>query len=385
MTTHRKQLIDLQAERCPERALLVGVKDPHEREEHFEAVLAELGRLADTAGLVISGTVTQRLHETNRATLIGKGKVEEIQNLIQQIPLMDPEGRGVDVIIIGRDLSPGHQRNLERILKRRVLDRTELILDIFAQHAVTRDGKIQVELAQLRYLKPRLVGRGVELSRLGGGIGTRGPGETKLEVDRRKIDQRIYQLRKELEKCKRVGQIQRERRLDRSVISAAMVGYTNAGKSTLLNRLTKSTVDAKDQLFCTLDTTTRRLFLAEGPRLLLSDTVGFIENLPEPLLAAFRATLAVVEEADVLIHVLDASSDEAERHIEAVTTVLKELGADKKPMLTVLNKRDKVENELTLKILQRACDPALPFSATHDSDTTPLLEALKELAARGWE
>lgn len=359
--------------------MLVGLREPRESTVHFEATMDEVRRLADTARLRTVETITQPLRTARASTLVGSGKVIEIKERIQM--------GGVDVVIVARDLSPLHQRNLELALERRVIDRTELILDIFAQHAVSRDGKIQVELAQLRYLKPRLIGRGVELSRLGGGIGTRGPGETQLEVDRRRLDRRIHQLTKEWEKCRAVGKNQRRRRQSRGVINAALVGYTNAGKSTLLNRLTKSDVQAEDQLFCTLDTTTRRLFLSGGPRLLLSDTVGFIEELPAPLLAAFRATLAVVEEADILIHVMDVSAPDVERPLVAVMDILRDLEVADRPILTILNKRDRVENDLTIRRLQRLCPPAVPFSATKDTDTAPLLEAITDLAAQSgkWE
>jgi len=368
-----------------ERALLVTVRFPYQRDCEHDAVKEEMMRLAETAGLATVHTISQNLREPNAVTLIGKGKVEEIAEHIRQAPEIDAGRRGeknraIDIVVFGCDLSPVHQRNLEKILGRRVIDRSELILDIFAQHAVTRDGKIQVELAQLQYLKPRLTGRGVELSRLGGGIGTRGPGETKLEVDRRKIGDRISKLKSEYEKCRAVGRVQRRARQRGGALSAALVGYTNAGKSTILNRLTKSRVEAKDLLFCTLDTTTRRLHLPNGERILMSDTVGFIENLPPPLLGAFRATLAEVEEADVLLHVLDASNENAERHIEAVTEALKDLNALEKPMLTILNKRDAVENHFELRHLERICAPAIPFSALHDKDLTPFFDALMQMA-----
>ncbi|MBD3267789.1 GTPase HflX [bacterium] len=365
-----------------ERALLVTVIRP-QHNGNMQAYEDEMKQLAQTAGLEIIETVSQSLQQPNAKTLIGKGKVQQITDIIRAAPEIDPHrrhNRSIDIILFGSDLSPVQQRNLEKMFGRRVIDRTELILDIFAQHAVTRDGKIQVELAQLQYLKPRLVGRGLELSRLGGGIGTRGPGETKLEVDRRKIDSRIRRLKDEYKKCRSVGKVQRRARKRNGLLNVALVGYTNAGKSTFLNRLTKSKVSAENQLFCTLDTTTRRLFLPDGTRLLLSDTVGFIENLPELLLGAFRATLAEVEEADALIHVLDASSEDAERQIEAVMGILKELQADHKPMLTLLNKSDKVEDEIHLRRLQRLCAPSVPFSAIYDKDLNQLFAELKKLA-----
>lgn len=345
----------------------------------------EMMQLARTAGLDTVYTVSQNLRQPNSATLIGKGKVEEVAQIIQAAPEIDVGRRGqknesIDIVLFSCDLSPVHQRNLEKALGRRVIDRSELILDIFAQHAVTRDGKIQVELAQLQYLKPRLTGRGTELSRLGGGIGTRGPGETKLEVDLRKIDGRIRKLKSEYEKCRAVGRVQRRNRKRGGVINIALVGYTNAGKSTVQNRMTKAQVEAENLLFSTLDTTTRRLFLPDGTRVLLSDTVGFIENLPEMLLGAFRATLAEVEEADALIHVLDASSPDAERHIDATVGILKDLNSLDKPMLTILNKSDRVEDIARFRSLQNLCTPSIAFSALHDRDPRVIFDAMMNLA-----
>jgi GTP-binding protein HflX len=364
------------------RALLITVQKPNQLLPQAMAIEEEMKRLAKTAGLQTVETVFQNIRTPNSITLIGKGKVKEIADMIEAAPDIDAHDRdngSIDIILFGSDLSPVQQRNLEKLTGRRVIDRSELILDIFAQHAITRDGKIQVELAQLQYLKPRLVGRGKELSKLGGGIGTRGPGETKLEVDRRRIDSRIRRLKEEYKKCRAVGKVQRQARQREGVISVALVGYTNAGKSTILNRLTKSKVIAENKLFCTLDTTTRKLFLTDGTRLLLSDTVGFIEELPPLLLGAFRATLAEVIEADALIHVLDASSDDADRHIETVMEVLGELNAADKPMLTLLNKRDLIEEEAQLRYLERVCTPSVTFSALKDKDMLPLFEAMRKL------
>jgi len=368
-----------------ERALLVTVQQPEETSEQHRAVKNEMILLAKTAGLDTVHITSQHLRQANPKTLIGKGKVEEICETIQMRGEIDASQRGnnnqsIDIVVFGHDLSPVQQRNLEKDLGRRVIDRSELILDIFAQHAVTRDGMIQVELAQLQYLKPRLVGKGVDFSRLGGGIGTRGPGETQLEVDRRKIDNRIRKLKDEYEKCKEVGRVQRRNRKRDGAINVAMVGYTNAGKSTVLNRLTKSKVNAEDMLFCTLDTTTRRLFLQDGTKILLSDTVGFIENLPELLLGAFRATLAEVEEADALIHVLDASSEDAIRHVEAVAGILNDMGVLDKPMLTIFNKSDAVVDERRIRDLERICTPSIPFSALYEKDLNQLFNQLHRLA-----
>lgn len=366
-----------------ERALLVSVRLPSQTGYEHLAYEEEMKQLAKTAGLTCVVTISQNLKQPNAATLIGKGKVEEIDQAIKLRPEIDAATRdgsqtSIDIVVFGCDLSPVQQRNLEKALNRRVIDRTELILDIFAQHAITRDGKIQVELAQLQYLKPRLSGRYDMLSRLGGGVGTRGPGETKLESDRRKIEQRISKLKTEYEKCKAVGKMQRKGRKREGAVSMALVGYTNAGKSTILNRLTKSNVTAKDQLFCTLDTTTRRFHLLDGTKLLISDTVGFIEDLPPLLLDAFRATLAEVEEADILVHVVDASSRHAERHIESVMTILKELKVENKPLLTIFNKRDAVEDENTLTFLENLISPSIAFSALKDKDFYPIMMKLQE-------
>jgi len=365
------------------RAFLIMANRPEQTSAHHKALEDEMIQLATTAGLQTVEVVSQNLRDPNARTLIGSGKVLEIAEFIKSHPEIDANDRdnkSIDIVLFGCDLTPIQQRNLEKSLDRRVFDRAELILDIFAQHAVTRDGKIQVELAQLQYLKPKLIGRGRELSKLGGGIGTRGPGETQLEVDRRRIEIRIRKLKEEYKKCREVGKVQRRARKREGLVSVSFVGYTNAGKSTLLNRLTKSKVVAKDQLFCTLDTTTRRLFLNDGTRLLLSDTVGFIEDLPAPLLGAFRATLAEVVEADALILVLDASCEDAERHIEAVNGILRDLESDDKPMLTILNKRDRVKDESLLKYLQHTCKPSITFSALHDKDLNLIFEEMKKLA-----
>lgn len=366
-----------------ERALLVSVRFPTQTEFNHLAYEDEMKQLAKTAGLTCTVTVSQNLRNPNAATLIGKGKVEEINQEIKLRPEIDASHRdgnstSIDIVLFGCDLSPVQQRNLEKALNRRVIDRSELILDIFAQHAITRDGKIQVELAQLQYLKPRLTGRYDMLSKLGGGVGTRGPGETKLEVDRRKIEQRIRKLKNEYKKCKEVGKVQRSGRKREGAVSVALVGYTNAGKSTILNRLTKSKVTAKDQLFCTLDTTTRRFHLLDGTKLLISDTVGFIEDLPPILLDAFRATLAEVEEADVLVHVVDGSSPNAEKHIESVMGILKDMHVEDKPVLTIFNKRDVVEDEANLRYLENFITPSMSFSALEDKDFFPIMEKLAE-------
>lgn len=338
---------------------------------YIEYQVEELRQLALTAGAEVASVSQQNLKAIHPATFIGKGKLEEIKTLLENHPY--------EIVLVNQNLTPVQQRNLERRFQRRTIDRTELILDIFAQHAQSKDGQIQVELAQLRYLRPRLTGRGVELSRLGGGIGTRGPGETQLEIDRRRIDQRIARLRKEWMKIRESRRLQRKSRRRGNATTAVLIGYTNAGKSTLLNRLTAAEAAARDQLFSTVDTTTRRLLLPNGERLLLSDTVGFISDLPEALLAAFRATLEVVEEADLLIHVADASSLFLEEQIHAVHEVLQSLECSQKPLLTVFNKSDRLEDDLALRELERRVSPSVRCSALKDKDLSPLKEAVIDL------
>jgi len=354
-----------------ERALLVaaytGTTLPHQIDYQIE----ELKNLALTAGAKVISVCIQKLKTIHPATYIGKGKLQELKETIGQ--------GSYDIVLVNQNLSPVQQRNLESTLKRRIVDRTELILDIFAQHAQSRDGKIQVELAQLRYLRPRLTGRGIELSRLGGGIGTRGPGETQLEIDRRRIDQRIARLRKEWKKVRQSRRLQRKSRLRDNIPTAVLIGYTNAGKSTLLNRLTAASVPAQDQLFSTLDTTTRKLTLPGPIKLLISDTVGFISDLPAPLLAAFRATLEVVEEATILIHVTDAGSPFLEEQVHAVHDVLTNLECERKPILTVFNKSDTIQDDLLLRELEHRIPPSVRCSALHDRDLSPFKEAITQV------
>jgi GTP-binding protein HflX len=319
----------------PERALLVGM--PGTRGEEGEETLQELARLADTAGAAVAGVVVQHRTRPDPATAVGAGKVEEIRSRARSA--------GADMVIFDHELTPAQQRNLERALDTKVLDRTALVLDIFAQRARTREGRLQVELAQMTYLLPRLAGRGVLLSRLGGGIGTRGPGETKLEVDRRRIRTRITALGREITALQRQRRRERQSRRDAALPVAVLVGYTNAGKSTLLNALTRAHVLTADKLFATLDPTTRRVLLPDRRTLLLVDTVGFIQKLPHDLVAAFRATLEEVTAADLLIHVIDASHPRWTVQRAAVEQVLRELGAADMPRVTVLNKADRLSPE----------------------------------------
>ncbi len=357
-----------------EQALLVGLYPPDVATETADHQISELLSLADTAGADVEAFARQHIRQIHPATYIGRGKVAELRDLARET--------SVELAIFSRDLTPVQQRNLERQLGIQVVDRTELILDIFAQHAVTRDGKIQVELAQLRYLRPRLAGGRRDLSRLGGGIGTRGPGETQLEIDRRRIDRRIRKLTKDLEGIVRTRRTQRQARRRRKVPTAVLVGYTNAGKSTILNRLTSAGVFVRNQLFSTLDTTTRRIYLGDNRMVLVSDTVGFITGLPEPLVAAFRATLEVVEEADIILHVVDSSSSHIEQEIEAVTSLLQDLQAGDKPTITIFNKWDRVRSPEIVRELQESMEPNVVVSATKDDTLSPLLDLLTSLVDR---
>jgi GTP-binding protein HflX len=297
-----------------------------------EDSLDELRTLAASAGAEIAGEFTQRKDRPDPATLIGKGKLEEIAGAAASV--------SADVILFDHDLSPSQQRNIERVVNTRVIDRTQLILDIFARHARTREGQLQVELAQLEYMLPRLAGRGVEMSQLGGGIGTRGPGETQLETDRRKIYRRVRHVKQQIENVRRVRAQQRQRREAVPVALVALVGYTNAGKSTLFNALTRSNVVASSRMFATLDPTIRGAELPSKRKVLFSDTVGFIRHLPHTLVSAFRATLEEVQRATLILQVSDASSPVSAEQDAQVESVLKELEADKKPRLRVMNKID---------------------------------------------
>ncbi len=324
-----------------ERAILVGLelKGPALSASHAagysaEESLEELAALADSANAAVVGRVLQSRSRPTAATLIGAGKAEEVAWLA--------EAEHAEVVIFDHDLTPTQLRNLERVSERKVVDRTQLILDIFARRARTREGQLQVELAQLDYLLPRLSGRGVEMSRLGGGIGTRGPGETQLETDRRRVFRRIRKIRQELEAVRTSRGVQRQKRQAVPLATAALVGYTNAGKSTLFNRLSGAGVLVDDRLFATLDPTIRGVQLPSRRRVLVSDTVGFIRNLPVTLVEAFRATLEEVREAALLLHVVDASSTHAAEQVRQVQKVLAEIGVEATPQVLVLNKADLV-------------------------------------------
>ena len=348
-----------------------------------EDSLSELGTLARTAGAEVVGTMIQRTRHPDVATYIGKGRAQELCDTEKQ--------QHIDLFIFDDELSPSQQRNLENLLHSRVIDRTALILDIFAQHARTREGRLQVELAQLEYRLPRLTGRGVVLSRqaggsrsagaarAGGAIGVRGPGETKLEMDRRRIRGRIADLRDEIESVREQRKLHRAQRAAQAIPVVAVVGYTNAGKSTLFNALTEAGVNAEDKLFATLDPTTRHIYLPGNEEALLTDTVGFIQKLPTKLIAAFRATLEEVADADLLLEVVDVSHENAIEQSETVNDVLKDLEAGDKPRVTALNKIDLLDDpsELDTSLYPNA----VPVSALHKTGLDALREKIAEVLA----
>lgn len=315
-----------------EKAILVACILPNQKEEKVESSLKELSLLTDTAQAEAILTISQKRERPDSSYYIGKGKVEEIKVLTEELE--------ANVIIFNDELTPSQLRNLENVLPVKVIDRTQLILDIFALRARSREGQLQVELAQYKYLLPRIIGRGKSMSRLGGGIGTRGPGETKLEVERRHIRRRINEIEQALEKIKAHRDRYRARRRKNNVFQVALIGYTNAGKSTLLNHLTDANTYVENQLFATLDPTTKQLKLSSGSQILISDTVGFIQDLPTTLVAAFRSTLEEVKEADLILHVIDSQDEEYQVHIQVVETLIKQLEAAHIPIVKVFNKRD---------------------------------------------
>jgi GTP-binding protein HflX len=372
-----------------ERAALVGLLSGPARQFDPEHALDELAGLAAAAGATVVLRVLQERAKPDPATFLGSGKVASLGTACDETK--------ADVVIFDNELTPAQLRNLEQALDRKVLDRTQLILDIFARRARTREGKLQVELAQLKYLMPRLVGAGAALSRLGGGIGTRGPGETKLETDRRRIRHRISIVSKEIDAVRRRRSQLRERRHKAAVPTVALVGYTNAGKTTLFNALTGDRVRegdgagprraakakaavVSDALFVTLDPLVRKVRLPDRRELLVSDTVGFIERLPHPLVAAFRATLEEVAAADLLLHVVDASSADRERHMRAVRAVLAEVGAERVPILEVFNKCDRLDEPERAR-LRGVYPGALCVSALTGEGRADLIEAVEDRLA----
>ena len=359
------EMIDLKQD--IERVILVGVSTSDH--DDTEKSLDELEELAQTAGAVTVGRVIQNLDQIHPGTYVGKGKLDEIKELI-----WETEATG---IICDDELSPFQLGNMEDVLDTKVMDRTLIILDIFAGRASTNEGKIQVELAQLKYRQSRLTGLGKSLSRLGGGIGTRGPGEKKLEMDRRLIRDRIAQLNRELKDVKRHREVTREQRSRNKVPVVAIVGYTNAGKSTLLNKLTGAGVLEEDKLFATLDPTTRNLKLPSKQEVLLTDTVGFIRKLPHHLIEAFRSTLEEAKYADIILHVVDASNPQVDEQMYIVYETLTNLEVKNKPIITAFNKQDKVEGESILRDFR--ADHIVRISAKHGDGLDKLQETIEEV------
>jgi GTP-binding protein HflX len=363
-------MIEVQAKKRQERALLVGLEQEGISKWDLADSMDELRELAFSAGAQVVNTVTQRLDKPTAPYYIGKGKAQSIKASFQD--------QQVTSVIFDNELSPAQGRNLEHLFSRKVLDRTQLILDIFAQRARSREGRLQIELAQLQYLLPRLTRMWTHLSRQTGGIGTRGPGETQLEVDRRRVQERIAKLERELQGVRKVRSLQREGRRRHQWPVAAVVGYTNAGKSTLLNLLTGADVLAENRLFATLDPTTRSITLPNKQRMLLTDTVGFLRNLPHMLIESFKATLEEVSEADLLIHVVDLSHPRVDEHIEAVNDVTKELGAFSKQTLLVFNKVDALVNSEIVARYQKRFPGSVAISACTGEGVGMLVKALQD-------
>ncbi len=354
-----------------EKVLIIAVKKADQDEERFESSLEELVSLTETAGGVVEKVVTQNRTQIHPATYIGDGKVNEITEEISEYD--------IDLVISNDELSAGQIRNLADRFGVRLIDRSQLILDIFAKRAQTKEGMLQVELAQLEYMLPRLHGQGLVLSRLAGGIGTRGPGETKLESDQRHIRRRIDDIKRRLKNVVRQRDQYRKRRKLNNVFQIAIVGYTNAGKSTIFNRLTNSASLEEDQLFATLDPLTRQLQLPSGFGTLITDTVGFIQDLPTTLIAAFRSTLEEVSEADFILHIVDRSNPDYEQHQETVMQLLKELDAHTIPLLTVYNKKDVVEGAFI-----PTDRPFMAMNAFDHDDIQALIIKIEEILKQEW-
>ncbi|SER58896.1 GTP-binding protein HflX [Salipaludibacillus aurantiacus] len=348
-----------------ESVLLVGVRLKKAKEEDFLYRMEELEALTKTAGGSVKAQMFQSLDHPHSATYIGRGKVDELKSLIEE--------KEIDLVIFNDELSPSQLRNLTNQLDMPVIDRTQLILDIFAKRARSREGKLQVELAQLSYLLPRLRGQGHVLSRLGGGIGTRGPGETQLEIDQRHIRSRMDELRNQLAQIVSHRERYRDRRKKNQAFQISLVGYTNAGKSTLLHKLSDSDVYVEDQLFATLDPTTKKLKLPSGIEVLMTDTVGFIQQLPTTLIAAFRSTLEEVKEADLILHVVDAANPDFINHEKTVIKLLEDLDAHQIPSLTVYNKRDQIKGDF----FASGHGPSTLISAYNDSDLEKLRDKIE--------
>lgn len=356
-----------------ENVLVISVNQSQKPERQFQSSLDELISLCKTAGGRVQHVITQNRDRIHPATYIGEGKLQEVARIV--------ETEEIDLVVANNELSAGQVRNLADVLDVRVLDRSQLILDIFAMRAQTKEGKLQVELAQLEYLLPRLHGQGANLSRLGGGIGTRGPGETKLETDRRHIERRIYDIKRRFQLVvKQRGQYRKRRRAN-DVFQIAIVGYTNAGKSTIFNRLTNSQSLEEDQLFATLDPLTRRIQLPSGLKSLITDTVGFIQDLPTALIAAFKSTLEEVREADFLLHIVDISDPDLSQQQETVRKLLTELDAGHIPVLTVYNKKDQLKADFFLANQF----PNIQISALKEEDLQTLLAKIEEVLKEEWD
>ncbi len=355
-----------------ERVLIIGAQLQKNSDAHFASTIEEMKSLSETAGGEVIDIITQKRERIHSATYVGEGKVEEISEFI--------EANEIDLVVCNDELSAGQLRNLNDQLGIRIIDRSQLILDIFAQRADTKEGKLQVELAQLQYMLPRLHGMGTILSRLGGGIGTRGPGETKLESDQRHIRRRIDEIKRRLKVVVKQRKQYRERRKSNNIIQIAIVGYTNAGKSTIFNRLTDETSLEEDLLFATLDPLTRKIALPSGFECLVTDTVGFLQNLPTSLIAAFKSTLEEVAEADLIIHVVDVTHEDKDQQEETVINILKDLDAKNIPILTVYNKRDKLKDDFI-----PTQHPYMLISAYDQTDLDELLFRIEKELKDDWD
>ncbi|SDQ58625.1 GTP-binding protein HflX [Virgibacillus subterraneus] len=355
-----------------EKILIIAVKMQEQNDDHFESSLEELSSLCKTAGGKVAKVMTQNRQKIHPAYYIGEGKMEEINEAVDELE--------INLVVSNDELSAGQLRNLSDRFGVRVIDRSQLILDIFAQRAHTKEGKLQVELAQLEYMLPRLHGQGEAMSRLGAGIGTRGPGETKLETDQRHIRRRIFDIKRRLKLVVQQREQYRKRRKTNDAFQIAIVGYTNAGKSTLFNRLTKSSSHEENQLFATLDPLTRRIQLPSGFQTLVTDTVGFIQDLPTSLVASFKSTLEEVTEADFILHVVDAANPDLDQHQRTVSNLLRDLNAHTIPMLTVYNKYDKIDTDFIAMN-----HPNILVSAFDQEDIQKLQIKIEEILKDEWD
>lgn len=354
-----------------EKILIIAVKKQEQSDHRFQSSLEEIISLSETAGGKVIKVMTQNRQRIHPATYLGDGKINEIKNAIDELD--------IDLVISNDELSAGQLRNLSNRFEIRLIDRSQLILDIFALRAKTREGQLQVELAQLEYMLPRLHGKGLVLSRLGGGIGTRGPGETKLESDQRHIRRKIDDIRRRLEIVVQQREQYRKRRRINSVFQIAIVGYTNAGKSTIFNRLTNSGTLEEDQLFATLDPLTRQIQLPSGFQTLVTDTVGFLQELPTTLIASFRSTLEEVSEADFILHIVDASHPDRIQHQDTVIKLLKDLNADTIPNLTVYNKKDLLTNDFI-----PMNHPYILINAHEEANIQKMIEKVEKILKNEW-